>query len=324
MWLEMSRDSAHGGPGWAFTECLWSPTHKNPSGSWSFWELLSRVRKGDTVFHLRGKSPRAAFVGYSIADSDGYQTQDRPPIPGRWAYATSFYRVPLTDFVPFLDPIPLGQVFSERDTELRDFFAKNKSKPRRLQEHIFFVVQAGRLQCLNGAYLSEFGEALGNIILGPRFSGGSAQANGVAISARTGDQIAHVKARLGHDAFSANVRQNFGSRCCFPGCRVAEDRFLVGAHIARWSDARELRGDTSNGLCLCLFHDRAFESGLFTLTAEFRVAANSTKLADSPWAKENIAPHDGKAIRLGAITPALNSLRQHWGRNGFQPDGTDA
>ena len=75
MWLEMSRDSAHGGPGWAFTECLWSPTHKNPSGSWSFWELLSRVRKGDTVFHLRGKSPRAAFVGYSIADSDGYQTR---------------------------------------------------------------------------------------------------------------------------------------------------------------------------------------------------------------------------------------------------------
>lgn len=319
MWLEMSKDSAHGGPGWAFTECLWSPTHKNPSGSWSFWELLKRVRKGDTVFHLRGKSPRAAFVGYSIADSDGYQTQDRPPMPGQWAYATSFYRVPLTGFVPFSDPIPLGQVFSEHDTKLREYFAKNKSVPRRLQENIFFVVQAGRLQCLNGAYLSKFGEELGNIILGPRFGGGPTQANGVAISARTGDQIAQVKLRLGQDVFSANVRQNYGYQCCFPGCGVAEDRFLVGAHIARWSDARELRGDTSNGLCFCLFHVRAFEIGLFTLTDQFRVAVNSMRLADSRWAQENIAPHDGELIALGMIKPALQSLHQHWERIGYLP-----
>lgn len=324
MWLEMSRDRVHGGPGWAFTECLWSPTHKNPSGRWAFWELLSRVCKGDTVFHLKGKSPGAAFVGYSIADSDGYQTRDRPPEPGQWAYATSFYRVPLTGFVPFLDPIPLEQVFAECDSQLREYFAENKSRSGHLQEHIFFVVQVGRLQCLNGAYLSEFGEELSNIILGPTFSGAFAQANGVAISTRTGDQIAQVRARLGQDAFSANVRQNYASRCCFPGCRVAEDRFLVGAHIARWSDARELRGHTSNGLCLCLFHDRAFESGLFTLTADFRVATNSTKLSDSPWAKANIAPYNGKPIALGAIPPSLNSLRQHWERIGFNPSGNDA
>jgi putative restriction endonuclease len=324
MWLEMSQNSVHGGLGWAFTECLLSPTHQNPSGSWSFWEILKRVRKGDIVFHLRGKSPRTDFVGYSIADSNGYQTQDRPPMPGQWAYATSFYRVPLTGFVPFLDPIPLGGVFSERDVQLREYFSENKSRPRRLHEHIFFVVQAGRLQCLNGAYLSEFGEELANIILGPRFGGKSGQANGVSVSARTGEQIAQVKARIGQSVFSANVRQNYGNRCCFPGCSVAEDRFLVGAHIARWSDARELRGDTSNGLCFCLLHDRAFEIGLFTLTAELRIAANSAKLAKSPWAKENIAPYEGEKIALGAIKPAVESVRQHWERIGFVPNRNDA
>ncbi len=323
MWLEMSRDHAHGGSGWSFTECLWSPTHKNPSGRWPFWELLKRVRKGDIVFHLRGKNPRAAFVGYSIADSDGYHTQDRPPIPGQWAYATSFYRVPLTGFVPFLDPIPLRQVFDESSMRLREFFLMNKRRPRRLQEHIFFVVQADRLQCLNGAYLSELGKELGSIIFGPRFGGGSARENTVSVSVRTGDQIAQLRARLGQDAFSANVRQNYGSRCCFPGCRVAEDRFLVGAHIARWSDARELRGDTSNGLCFCLFHDRAFEAGLFTVSARYHVAVNSMKLVESSWAQENLAPYDGKAIALGAIKPALPSLRQHWARIGFCPGETD-
>jgi putative restriction endonuclease len=45
MWLEMSRGPAHGGENWAFTECLWSPTRKNPSGSWTFWELLRRVKE---------------------------------------------------------------------------------------------------------------------------------------------------------------------------------------------------------------------------------------------------------------------------------------
>ncbi len=137
MWLEMSRDTAHGGEGWAFAECLWSPTHKNPSGSWSFWELLGRVRKDDVVVHLRGKGKRAAFVGYSIADADGYQTTRRPQKPGQWSYATSFYRVPLAGFVPFPDPIPLAQVFTARDHEMRQYFEQNKLQPKGKQEHVF-------------------------------------------------------------------------------------------------------------------------------------------------------------------------------------------
>ena len=64
--------------------------------------------------------------------------------------------------------------------------------------------------------------------------------------------------------------------------------------------------------------------GLFTLTADFRVATNSAKLASSPWAKENIAPHNGETIALGAIKPALQSVRQHWVRIGFWPDKKDA
>ena len=79
MWLEMSRDEEHGGPGWVFTECLWSPSHKKPSGKWPFWESLLSVRQGDIVFHLRGKTHFARFVGYSIADSNGYHTAQRPP-----------------------------------------------------------------------------------------------------------------------------------------------------------------------------------------------------------------------------------------------------
>jgi len=319
MWLEMTRHAAHGGEGWAFAECLWSPTHKDPSGRWSFWESLRRVRKDDIVVHLLGEGKRAAFVGYSTADADGYQTTSRPPTPGQYSYATSFYRVPLAGFVRFPDPISLAQVFTARDHEMRQYFAQNRLQPKKTREHVFFVVQAGRLQCLNGAYCSELSNELAGIVLGHQF--GSALPHGplVAVSARTGEQIGQIKTRLGQKDFSDHVRENYGHRCCFPGCDIAEHSLLVGAHIARWSDTTHLRGMTSNGLCLCLFHDRAFELGLFTLTETFRVSVNGTKNANSRWGTQNIAPFEGQQIRSGAIMPATDSLRQHWERIAFFP-----
>lgn len=67
MGLEVSRDPDHGGLGWGFAECLWSPSHKNPSGRWPFWDLLLQVQHDDLVVHLRGH--QAEFFGYSTARS---------------------------------------------------------------------------------------------------------------------------------------------------------------------------------------------------------------------------------------------------------------
>ena len=94
--------------------------------------------------------------------------------------------------MPFVDPLPLGQVFRARDQQLRQYFGENKQRPRSLQEHLFFVVQAGRLQCLNGAYLSEFSDGLAALILGPAFSGTSSHEAIGPVSARTGEQITQI------------------------------------------------------------------------------------------------------------------------------------
>ncbi len=58
----MSRDANHGGPGWEFGTCLWSPTERNGGGRWGCWDLMQRVRKGDVVMHLRGKT-KQQFIG---------------------------------------------------------------------------------------------------------------------------------------------------------------------------------------------------------------------------------------------------------------------
>lgn len=119
--------------------------------------------------------------------------------------------------------------------------------------------------------------------------------------------------RVGQDAFSRAVRANYGHRCCFPGCDVDHDSLLVAAHIARWADDLESRGDVANGLCLCGLHDKAFECGLFTLTDEFRVKVDRSTA--SAWVEAHLATIDGLHIKLGRIRPSARAVRQHRDRH---------
>lgn len=318
MWLEMTRDTKHGGPGWEFATCLWSPSHKNPSGHWPFWDSLLLAKKDDVVVHLRGKGRSAFFVGYSIVDGDGYKTRDRPPESGKYAYAATFYRVPLKDFIEFDQAFSLQEVFRKNEEALTTLLKLNELKTKKQREHLFYVLQAGRLQCLNGAYLSDFGETLAEIVFGRAF-GNSSNERTVEVRTRTGEQLSRMKARIGQAAFSEQVRSNYGHRCCFPGCTVDEDRLLVGSHIARWSDCQHLRGETANGLSLCPIHDRCFELGLFTITQDSVVAVNRAQVATNRWSMDNLLSADGLPIRPSVISPSRDALIRHWERIRFTP-----
>ena len=129
MYLEMSRDHVHGGNGWAFSNCLWAPTKKRGRGDrWPFWTMIQDVRADDIVLHLRGIPPSANFVGYSRASSDGAETTGRPPSPGEWSYAETFFRADLEGYAPFRDPINLKGIFESRRSELEAYFEANRAK----------------------------------------------------------------------------------------------------------------------------------------------------------------------------------------------------
>jgi putative restriction endonuclease len=319
MWIEMSQDEAHGGKGWGFSEYLWCPGHKDPKGKSAYWELLREVEKDDVVLHLRGEHERAAFVGYSVAEAGCIETTQRPPQPGRWAYATNFLRVPLKDFLPFHKPLPVYDVFAKFGNQLNGYYAQNRLRSASQRRLIFFVNQSGKLQCQNGAYLSVLDRELCDVIFGAQFTEVLAPAT-IKAKSNTGHDIALMKIRIGQAIFSREVRKNYGGRCCFPCCDIAEHELLVGAHIGRWADAEYLRGETSNGLCLCLFHDRAFETGVFTLGYDFRVIVNERRALASAWATKNILPFAGQEIRLGPIRPSEGALTKHWERVNFLPN----
>src|SRR5215210_951153 len=203
-----------------------------------------------------------------------------------------------------------------RDAELREYFVQNRNAVPK--ERLFYVIQADRLQCLNGAYLSEVSSILARLLLEKPVNLHQPPLD-ILREARTGEQLRTVLTRVGQREFSNLVQENYGTKCCFPDCDVRERTFLRGSHIARWADAPELRGDVANGLCLCLMHDQAFERGLFTVDLELRIWVDPAKASRSPWATTHLLPHHGQDLRLGAVPPSEEALLRHWERTSCYP-----
>ncbi len=169
----------------------------------------------------------------------------------------------------------------------------------------------------NDADLEDFSEKIDFMI-----NQETAMSNSSIGNVKTGEGLRQGSYRIGQQDFSDNVCSNYSNCCCFPDCSIHERTFLRGAHIARWADVEEGRGDLSNGLCLCLMHDKAFEAGFFTLTEDFRVAVNKNNQTarTSKWCEKNLIPYDGDFISLGSLKPSVEALRHHWVRIGFTPD----
>jgi hypothetical protein len=69
-------------------------------------------------------------------------------------------------------------------------------------------------------------------------------------------------------------------------------------------------------------HDKAFESGFFTLTKDLCVAVNKNNQTaiTSKWCEKCVLPYDGIPIRCGSVKPSEEALSYHWGKIGFTPD----
>ncbi|MBN3854561.1 hypothetical protein G3N59_14335 [Paraburkholderia sp. Ac-20340] len=267
------------------------------------------VQPGDLVFHLCGHSGNAAFAGFSTVASSCSFLDNGPNGPEK------LYRVELSEFELLSSPLSLTETFAARNSELRAYFRSNRNAGA-AKERIFYVEQAGRLQCLNGAYLSYVSDSLLHLLFGIEIEVGVDRSTVIADSTNTGTVLRSVAARIGQQNFARNVKQNYGFRCCFPGCGADNVRFLIGSHIARWADTSHLRGETNNGVCLCVLHDRAFEIGAFTFDCNGRIVTHPEK-CNGTWLRDLLEPAVGHFMRIGKIPPSPEALAHHWAAHGF-------
>lgn len=111
------------------------------------------------------------------------------------------------------------------------------------------------------------------------------------------DATSTVKTRgSAQKAFADNVKKNYGNRCALSG--VQTPAFLIASHIVPWSVDQTIRLDPSNGICLSVLIDRAFEKGFIVIQDDGIVTVDFEKIGDDTELRKQLEGYDG--VQLSA------------------------
>ena len=107
-----------------------------------------------------------------------------------------------------------------------------------------------------------------------------------------------VNTRVNQYRFRQLVLANYNNTCCITGLQQPE--LLIASHITSWSKFENNRLNPANGLCLNALHDKAFDIGLITVSAnDYKIHLSSLlKKTDNPSIQNNFLKFDGKKILL--------------------------
>lgn len=109
------------------------------------------------------------------------------------------------------------------------------------------------------------------------------------------DSTATVKTRgSAQKAYADAVKANYGYRCAITG--IVTRNFLVASHIVPWSEDQSIRLDPSNGICLSLLVDRAFEKGHLMIEDDLTIRVNWKLVGDDQALRSELGRYDGKKL----------------------------
>ena len=109
------------------------------------------------------------------------------------------------------------------------------------------------------------------------------------------DATATVKTRgSAQKAFAGAVKANYQFRCAITG--VVTKDFLVASHIVPWSEDQSIRLDPTNGICLSLLVDRAFEKGYLRIEDDLTIRFDWGKVGDDQALRKQLVQYDGQKL----------------------------
>ena len=121
-----------------------------------------------------------------------------------------------------------------------------------------------------------------------------------------------IKVRRLQHFFRSTVLANYECHCAISGVAVPE--LLIASHIIPWSEDESRRADPTNGLCLNVLYDKAFDNHFITFDEEFRlVVSGALKKRDMPeFQRVNFAAIEGTKLRLPhRFLPDASALAKH-------------
>jgi len=125
-----------------------------------------------------------------------------------------------------------------------------------------------------------------------------------------------VKVRRLQRFFRNTILANYENHCALTG--IAVPQLLVASHIIPWSENENRRADPTNGICLNILHDKAFDRHLITFDENYQlVVSNDLKKSNVPeFQSANFAELEGRKLRLPhRFLPDMQALEEH--RNSF-------
>lgn len=110
-------------------------------------------------------------------------------------------------------------------------------------------------------------------------------------------------------AFAEAVKTNYGYKCAVTG--IENRDFLVASHIVPWSVDQSIRLDPSNGICLSLLVDRAFEKGYLIIKDDFTTWIDWGRVGSDEALRDQLLPYDKQMMTVPKYyAPQLDYLQR--------------
>ncbi|MBL7841806.1 MAG: HNH endonuclease [Cyclobacteriaceae bacterium] len=119
-----------------------------------------------------------------------------------------------------------------------------------------------------------------------------------------------IKVRVNQAFFRSTILASYNGTCCVTGMKHSE--FLIAAHIRPWGIDERNRLNPRNGISINALHDRAFESGLMTITPDYVIKISPRILSKERYSIDFFKKFDGKKIIAPSrFLPDPEFLRYH-------------
>ena len=215
-------DHGHGGAGWEFGTCLWSPT-KNRVGA-DRYSLMREPVRGDLVLHFlhdqwpEGEDTRLS--GSSRVARPVRETPEEPPSPGDWAGFDSYYRIDLEGYEPFPGAVSLATLIDEYGDSIR------REKVGANPEKYPFNTYGDSIRTVQGIYLARCTQDLFDVFkaaLEIQEAGGTTDAPEAQRSYAEGRRLSAERLFFARNPrLAAEAKKRYGTACMVCGFDFAD------------------------------------------------------------------------------------------------------
>lgn len=120
-----------------------------------------------------------------------------------------------------------------------------------------------------------------------------------------------VKIRINQSFFRSSILASYNYTCCITG--IQKNELLIAGHIKPWKVDEKNRLNPQNGIAINGLHDKAFETGLITITPDFIIKISSLLKKQKTEAIQNyFLKYDNQSIILPSkFLPDKEFLQYH-------------